>query len=333
MKNVNKKLIATLLPLTLTALAGNAVACTTTAWNTEYGVLTSRTMDWLEPTSPVLETFYAGEKRMLNNTESYTVKNDFVAIMAYGGLVAEGVNKHKLHANALYYAPQSTVEGSAGSPAPNQLAFVEYLLSEFDSVADVVDNMADLTLQFQESDVLPVAPTLHYALADSSGDRLIIEHDSDGLKMYRGETHAVMTNQPSVAQHMENWGPNSELNFTTIDAYTDFGSKGRINAEDRYLHANYFLHQLEAPSSARNGMMKLASTLYNIPHDANNKEINGKMTGYATEFQVTIDVSHGDSVLQYKWGDTWAQHEWNMYDVLEKGEKISVALDQQTFDL
>lgn len=333
MNNMKKKVLSTIIPLSLVAFAGNAIACTTTAWNTEYGVLTSRTFDWLEQSSPALETFYAGEERMLNNDQKYVVKNDFIAVTAYEHIVAEGVNKHKLHANALYYAPQTTVKGKVGSPEPNQLSFVEFLLSQFDSVQDVVDNIDNITMQFENSNVLPVAPTLHYSLTDPSGDRLILEHDENGVKMYRGEKHSVMTNQPSVAKHMENWAPNKNADFTSVDAETDYGNKGRINAEDRYLHANYFLSQLEAPTSARNGMIKMASTLYNIPHDANNKVINGKMTGYATEYQVTLDVTGGDAVFQYKWGEVWAHHEWNMYDVLEKGKKINVPLDQPTFSL
>ncbi|MCE9832987.1 linear amide C-N hydrolase [Vibrio diabolicus] len=165
-------------------------------------------------------------------------------------------------------------------------------------------------------------------MTDASGDRLIIEHDKDGVKLYRGEANAVMTNQPSVAKHQENWRPNVNLDFSTVDSQTQYGNRGRINPEDRYLHANYFLNQLEAPTSARNGMLKLASVAYNIPHDANNRVIDGEMTGYATEYQVTIDVTNGDTVFQYKWGDNWSHQEWNMYEILEKGEKIKVDLDK-----
>lgn len=308
--------------------AGTAHACTTIAWNTDHGVISTRTFDWLEQSSPNLETFYAGEKRTLNNSETYVVKNNFIGITAYEDIVAEGVNEHKLHVNALYYGPQTNVDNGAGSAEVNQFALTEYLLSEFSSVDDVVKNIDKISLKFEKSDALPVAPTLHYALADATGDRLIIEHDKDGVKLYRGEEHAVMTNQPSVSQHQKNWSPSANLDFAEVDATTDYGNKGRINAEDRYLHANYFLNQLEAPTSARNGMVKLASVAYNIPHDANNKVINGGMTGYATEYQVTIDVTGGDTVFQYKWGDTWSHQEWNMYDILKQGKKVKIDLDK-----
>ncbi|CAK2016711.1 linear amide C-N hydrolase [Vibrio crassostreae] len=319
--------VITLSLLASTATVSAAQACTTIAWNTEHGVINTRTFDWLEASNPNLETFYAGEKRMLNGNESYTVKNDFIAITAYEDVVAEGVNKHKLHVNALYYGPQSSVDNGKDSIGVNQFALTEYFLSEFSSVEDVVSNIDKISLKHEQSDALPVAPTLHYSLTDASGDRLIIEHDEDGIKLYRGDLYEVMTNQPSIEKHQQNWKPNIDLDFSKVDSYSDYGNSGRINPEDRYLHANYFLNQLEEPSSAKNGMLKLASIAYNVPHDANNKKVDGQMAGYATEYQITIDVTEGSTVFQYKWGDIWTHQEWNMYDLLAKGKKIKIDLD------
>lgn len=322
MKNLLRTTIVT------TALfSGVALACTSIAWNTDHGVLTTRTNDWVEPTHPVLANINAGSERYLHgiegNGETYITKYDILAITAYGGLVHDGVNERGLQVNTLYYGPMSMTDSGTGTIS--QLAFGEYLIANYADIKQIVADLDNLKTELAEHAAIQPTPLFHWSLTDKSGDRLVIQHDADGLSLYRGDEAAIMTNQPSQQVHLDAWAKAKKA-ITKTDANTDFGSKGRINAEDRFLHSSYYFEQLKEPTSSMNGLMKLASTAYNIPHDAANREVNGVVAGYATEWQMSTNLTSGEVVFQYMWGDSWTQSSWNFYDMLEGDSTINLPL-------
>ncbi len=313
--------------ITAALFSGTALACTSIAWNTNHGVLTTRTNDWVEATHPVLANITAGTQRYLHGVkgkgETYTTKYDILAITAYGGLVHDGVNESGLQVNTLYYGPMSMTDTGTGTIS--QLAFGEYLIANYADIKQIVADLDNLKTEIAHHADIQPTPLFHWSLTDKSGDRLIIQHDADGLSLYRGDDAAVMTNQPSQQVHLNAWKKAVKA-MGRPDANVDFGSKGRINPEDRYLHSSYYFGQLKAPTSSMNGLMKLASTAFKIPHDAANREIDGEMAGYATEWQMSTNLTSGEVVFQYMWGDSWTQSSWNIYDMLEGDTKISIPL-------
>ena len=60
-----------------------------------------------------------------------------------------------------------------------------------------------------------------------------------------------------------------------------------------------FLEHLKEPTSIINGILKLESTMFCIPHDAPNRPINGKMVGYATEYSVNRHLQSGETFVRY----------------------------------
>ncbi|MGF1759350.1 linear amide C-N hydrolase [Photobacterium sagamiensis] len=303
-------------------------ACTAIAWNTDSGVLTTRTNDWVEPTSPVLGTIKAGTERfnhgIKGNGDTYKTKYDILAILSYGGLVHDGINSEGMQVNTLYYAPMNMNDEGAGSVS--QLAFGEYLIANFATLEEIANSINKIKAELVSHPAIPAAPTFHWSLTDKSGDRLVIEHDKDGVSLYRGEEAMVMTNQPSQQTHLDAW-KDASGKITKTWSQADFGSTGNTNPRDRFLHASYFSEQLKQPSSSINGMMKLATTAFRIPHDASNKEVNGVMAGYATEWSLTQNLNTGDAVWEYLWGDTWTNVKFNFYDILESGKDISFKMD------
>ena len=323
---MKKLLIAT--AIAAASLTATSQACTSIAWNTDFGVLTTRTNDWVESTSPVLGSIKAGTKRFTHGVNghgtTYTTKYDVLAILAYGGLVHDGVNSEGMQVNTLYYAPMQMKD--KGEDTVSQLAFGEYLIANYATVSEVVSNIEKIKTELASHPTIPNAPTFHWSLTDKTGDRLVIEHDKDGVSLYRGEEAMVMTNQPSQQTHLDAW-ENASGKITKTWSQADFGSTGNTNPRDRFLHASYFSEQLKQPSSSINGLMKLATTAFRIPHDASNKEVNGVMMGYATEWSLSQNLNTGDAVWEYLWGDAWTNVKFNFYDVLRSGKDIHFKMD------
>ena len=233
--------------------------------------------------------------------------------------------------NVLYYGPMALgTEDKQGSLS--QLALGEYLLSSYSSVDEVIKNIHQLKTFSVALPSLASPPQFHWSLTDKSGDRVIIEYDPDGLKLYHDEEAMIMTNQPSHQTHMNAWNK-TPATKERAHKNVDFGSTGNTNPRDRYLHAQYFYQQLTQPSSLRNGMMKLSTIASRIPHDAANREINGEMAGYATEWMLTQSLETGNTVIEYTYNDKWVQYDINMYALIKSGKTISIPMDAASYNV
>lgn len=323
--------VTTAFTLTLSMVAE---ACTSIAWHTEkFGVITARNNDWSESTKPYIGTTLAGTQRYLHGVKSsgqtYTTKYSIAGVLAYGGLVHDGLNSEGMSMNVLYYGPMTMgTEDQLGSLS--QLSLGEYLLANYATVDEVVKQLPAINTVSLGLPGLASPPQFHWSLTDKSGDRIIIEYDPAGLKIYRGKEATIMTNQPSHQSHLDAWDKTSAAK-EHAHSKVHFGSTGNTNPRDRYLHARYFYEQLDQPSSLRNGMMKLSTVASRIPHDAANRMINGKMAGYATEWMLTQSLKTGDTVIEYTYDDKWIQYDINMYELIKSGKKISIPMDAASY--
>ena len=316
--------------ITLALLAGTlttgvAHACTSVAWNTDLGTFTSRTMDWMESTSPVLGTINSGDVRSLQGNglgNTYTVKYDMVAVLAYGELVADGVNSEGMQVNALFYPDMTMKKAETGSEV-TQFTIAEYLLANYATVDDVVKALPTLEYASIPMEGMPVEMKLHWSVTDKSGDRLVIEMDEDGLHTYRGEEAMVMTNDPSMKEHIE-MRKKVQPTWENASRDTDYGSIGNGNSHSRFVHASYFVSKLTEPTSITNGMMKLSTVPYRVPADAPYKDFgNGNgMSGYATEWTMTQSLDTGDSVFEYNFEENWNTVKFNVYEMMGKDFRL-----------
>lgn len=318
---------------TFAATTSVGFACTSVAWNTDqYGTMTSRTMDWVESTKPVLGNINKGEVRSIQGNgkgQTYTVKYNMVATLAYGELVADGVNEKGLQANALFY-PDMTMKNAVSGGEVTQFTFAEYVLANYASVEEAYQAIPKLDIARVQMEGMPMEMNLHWSITDKSGDRLVVQLDEDGLKMYRGEDAMVMTNDPSLAKQLEHkaevvdsWGEHA-----TRD--TDYGSIGNGNSTSRFLHAGYFLSKLEQPTSTRNGMMKLSTVPFRVAADAPYKDFDtGRgVDGYATEWTMTTSLETGDVVFEYNFDDNWNTVQYNVYDLMGKEFRKSLSTNE-----
>ncbi|USD61830.1 linear amide C-N hydrolase [Vibrio sp. SCSIO 43140] len=313
--------------LTGTMASGIADACTSVAWNTELGTFTSRTMDWMESTKPVLGNINKGDIRAIQGNglgDKYTVKYDMVAVLAYGELVADGVNSEGLQVNALFYPDMTMKKATKGSEV-TQFTVAEYLLASYASVDEIVKALPNIEFASIDMEGMPVEMKLHWSVTDKSGDRLVIEMDEDGINSYRGDDAMVMTNDPSMKIQLEQL-KEVEPRFKDATRDTDYGSIGNGNSHSRFLHANYFMSHLEQPTSVTNGMMKLSTVPFRVPVDAPYKDFGHGMSGYATEYTITQSLETGDTVFEYNFDENWNTVQFNVYDMM--GKDFRMPLDK-----
>ncbi|MGF1721162.1 linear amide C-N hydrolase [Vibrio kyushuensis] len=301
-------------------------ACTSVAWNTELGTFTSRTNDWVEATQPALSSILKGAERSTQgygNGDSYTVKYDIVAILAYGDLMHDGMNSEGLQVNSLFYNPM-TMKPASKPSSISQFVFGEYIVANYASVEEAVTAIPLLNLGHVSLDGMPMDIKLHWSITDKSGDRAVIELDQEGINIYRGEEAMIMTNDPSMKEHLNN---RKEVvdSWQDADRDTKFGSYGNPNAESRFIHASYFQSKLSAPTSIQNGMMKVSTVPYRVPTDAPYKDFGNGMSGYATEWTLTQSLATGDSVFEYNFDENWNTVRFNVYELMGKEFRYELA--------
>ncbi|AQM67084.1 TPA: linear amide C-N hydrolase [Vibrio campbellii] len=328
---------STLLSTCIAGLIGTfsiaeAEACSRITWSTDKGVFLSRTFDWLEGSHAAIENFPKGTsytRSLRSDAALETSKFAVAAVTSYGGLVGEAVNEVGLAGNVLFL-DEMDIDDVSGSTSFGHAKIMQHLVSQYASVKEAVSALANMEMLTDDIPGMPTTMTVHYALQDKSGDSAIIEWVDKELKIWHGAEYQVLTNSPEFQIHLANleqaskeWGPKVKQ-----DSTINIGSNSNIHSSDRFLHNNYFLQHLTEPTSITNGIMKLESIIYSVPHDAPNRVVNGEMTGYGTEWVLTQNLNTGDSVLRYTWDDTNNFIVYNVKELLASGERIKFDVTQ-----
>ncbi|NRB38811.1 MAG: linear amide C-N hydrolase [Pseudomonadales bacterium] len=328
---MRKQLLTILIGGTIVTAAFNAEACSRLLWDTDQGIFVSRTLDWMEATRPTLENYPVQHEYTLSlakNADTAKAKYAVTGIAGYGGLLADAYNQKGLGGNILFFSPMELPEED-DSDAIGSIRLLQHIVSQYATVAEAVAAIPGMKLREDGSIHSPVSLKIHYSLQDVSGDSAIIEMQDGEVKIWHGRQYTVMTNQPDFQQHLNNlqqaqsqWGHADQHS-----AKTRLGTAANINPEDRFVHNHYFLSHLKEPTSIINGIAKLESATFKIPHDAPNRKLKGKMTAYATEYTVTTHPESGTAYMRYQWGDSYTQFNYNFKELQATGKRISYPLD------
>lgn len=320
----NSLTVALITALSLGSMSSVANACTRVLWQTQdQGTFVARTMDWSESTQPTLVNFPQGSEYSthLSQLNNVNAKYAVTGITAYG-IVMDGINSQGLSGNVLYDA-----EMDLGKSNPQQKAgaitYLRHLLSQYKDVNELVAAIKDTPPIEELIKGIPVRIALHISVQDPTGDSAIIEWRDGKPQIWHGRQYTVMTNQPGYAQHLANI-QRSARGWGEQDAQwsqTNLGTGGNTNPEDRFVHATYFSKHLKQPTSIINGILKLDSTVFRIPHDAPNRPVNGKMAGYATEYTINTHLQSGQTFIRYQWGNIYAQFNYDV-KAIQQSQKL-----------
>jgi len=246
-----------------------ADACSRATWIGHDGsVITGRTMDWPYDFNTHFYVIPRAEKNEgLPGGHSWTSKHRVVVAAGAanpGGPingVFDGMNEHGPGGNMLYLAETDFgVERAGNKPKISWAAWLQYVLSNFRTVAEAVEGMKDEPVYLVPARFGPGDaghPTVHLSLSDLSGDSAIMEYLSGKLVIHHGRQFQVMTNSPSYDQQL------------TLNSYwsRQDGNKflpGSHASEDRFVRASYYLSKLPETSDSRKQVAGIFSVIRNV---------------------------------------------------------------------
>lgn len=233
-----------LLPLLLclSVLGGHpAEACSRVLFkNSEGGVFTGRSMDWMNATATDLFLFPRGLSRdggTSGDTLKWTSKYGSLISSFYNAATADGINEKGLVANLLYLSV-SDYGSPEGKPTLNIAAWTQYVLDNFATVAEAVSALQKEPFRIV-APVLPggVAANGHLAISDPSGDSAIFEYLDGKLVIHHGPEYKVMTNEPAYNEQLA-------INKYWKDVKGDDFLPGTSRPADRFARASYYINSI-----------------------------------------------------------------------------------------
>lgn len=219
----------------------SAYACTRALYVGDNGlVITGRSLDWPESMDSELWVFPRGMQRngaAGPKSVTWTSKYGSLIVSTYGGGSIDGMNEKGLVMNGLYLV-ESDYGPPDSRPTITIMALGQYILDNFESVADAVKEM-------QSDPVRVIAPVLpngmgaqaHVSLSDPTGDSAIFEYIDGELVIHHSKEYKVMTNSPSYDQQLaikEYWEGVDPLTFLP----------GSVRAADRFVRVSYLINNI-----------------------------------------------------------------------------------------
>lgn len=146
---------------------------------------------------------------------SWKGKYGVVAPDSFGQQVAsDGMNEKGLYVGCLYLPGVAVYQTPGEGNNVSQLDLALWLLSSFETVEEVKQNIESATVWGMEYGALGVVP-LHYAVHDASGQSIVIEYTKDGLRVHDNPV-GVLTNSPDFPWHMTNIANFVNLSATNV---------------------------------------------------------------------------------------------------------------------
>ncbi|MFI7347205.1 linear amide C-N hydrolase [Streptomyces sp. NPDC049936] len=235
--------------------------CTRVLWTDAGGaVLVGRNMDWMEEMETNLWAFPRGMARDdgLDGTLTWTSAYGSLAAAAHDLMTVDGVNEAGLAAHQLFLPESDYGDRDKGRPALSVAVWMQYVLDNFQTVAEAVEWIEGSQLQVvtQSDPSSGKSVTLHMALDDRSGDSAIVEYLDGTPRVHHGRTYTVVTNSPPFDEQL--------AHLRTIEGLG--GSEplpGGTGPSDRFARAAYYLSRLPRPNDTTEAVASLLSVMRN----------------------------------------------------------------------
>jgi choloylglycine hydrolase len=237
-----RKVSALALAIVLAGITNSAEACTRAVYlGTDNVVITGRSMDWSEDVYSNAWLFPRGMTRegaAGPTSIKWTSKYGSLAVSGFEAGTADGINEQGLVVNVLYLAESDYGTPKAGKPTISIMAWGQYVLDNYGSVAETVDALRAEPFAV----IAPKLPNgkgadLHLAISDPSGDSAIFEYLGGKLVIHHDRKYQVMTNSPSFDQQLAieaYWSGVNPLAFLP----------GSISAADRFVRASFLINAI-----------------------------------------------------------------------------------------
>ncbi len=241
----------------------------------------------------------------------YKSRNAAIGIIAFKDIaLADGLNEKGLAAGAFYFptfANYAEINDKNVSRALSPFDFVNWVLAQFDTVADVrraVENgdvvIAPTVLEGWGA----TAPPLHYIVYDSTGLAIVIEPLDGKLKVH-DNPFGVITNSPDFNWHMTNMRnyitlkpenvASTELAGVRLQQFGQgngmYGLPGDFTPPSRFVRAVQFAATSIPVTSPEQNILQVFHVLNNfdIPRGVARETAGGKTYSDSTEVTVARD--------------------------------------------
>ncbi len=237
-----KKWIVFILLISVIVAVSNAEACSQAVYNSDYGVIISRTVDWEVFGHPTVEKIIRDQSIKIHNGTELSVKHGYIAFYeANGNFSAEAHNEVGLSVASLY---DDTVGFSKDMLDEKQgdvstLFLTDYVASQFSTVDEAVRGLKEVKIHAGACELPAVGNIslpIHFQIADKSGKSVIIEFRDGKTVFYKNEP--VITNEPQIPEQKENlkryrpWGGNLDM-------------PGDISSKDRFVRGSNAVLQIK----------------------------------------------------------------------------------------
>jgi len=268
--------------------------CTRILWNDNpVAVVASRSVDWPNPTEPVLTAFprgtrhdggvtTAGEKVAGNALAWESVHGTLVTTFYTDGTI-DGINERGLAAHLLYLEETDFGPRDPEVPGLHAGLWAQYALDQAASVSEALALLAEVQVVMMQA--RDTRATVHLALEDAAGDSAIIEHLDGKPVVHHGPHYKIMTNDPPYDEQLRLL---AGLDFT--HPHDDMPLPGNVNPRDRFQRASYFAALLPAPRDEREavaGVMAIARNA-SVPFGAPYSDFGI----YDTEYRTVCDLTN-----------------------------------------
>ena len=228
---------------------------------TDGRVTMARSMDWKENNQPKWWVFPRGMDRTggtETNAIRWTSQHGSVVVSMYDKGAVEGMNEKGLLVQGLYLSESKYGTRDASRPGLSIMAYSQYLLDGFATVAATVSALEKEPFQVVTVLLGDEPGTAHWALADSTGDSAIIEYLNGKQIIHHDRKYTVMCNSPTFDQQL---AVNTYWNSIGGDVFLP----GTWRSADRFVRATWYQKSLpSSPKSSREAVAGVLSVVRNV---------------------------------------------------------------------
>ena len=353
MKRVFVKLLSIVALASL--LTASAEACTSFILKTKDGSpVYGRTCEWgafdaksnlvMVPRNLTFISKLDGGKQGMTWKNKY----GYVAINALNlPFYLDGMNETGLVIGGLYlpgFAEFQPFKTGEESSTVNNMDLIAYILGQFKTVEEIKAALPKLRVVVMPKDVLNVPMPLHYVVADSAGNSIVIEYVNGKLNIY-DNTIGVMTNSPTYDWHLLNLrnytqltpyaqGPGDKeidyVNFTPFGSGAGMmGLPGDYSSPSRFIRA-FFYTQTSVPLENVDAAVNQASRIidnFDYPKGFERTGIPDKYALGYTQWSTIGDIKS----KRYYWWTEW-NRQMRMVDLsklsFDGSKLIAIPLDK-----
>ena len=244
-------------------LAQIATACTRVVYlGPDGNVITARSMDWNVDIGTNLWILPRGMHRTGQagpHSLEWTSKYGSLVATGYDISTTDGMNEKGLVANLLWLAESEYEKPNQSKPGLAISLWAQYVLDNFATVTEVVDNLKEDPFVLVTAEVPGQArlATLHLSISDATGDSAIVEYIGGKQVIHHDRKYQVMTNSPTYDKQLameEYW---RKIGGTVM-------LPGTNRAADRFARASFYINAIPQQEDSQMALASVFSVIRNV---------------------------------------------------------------------